>query len=106
MAQYDDLPIARITAVSLISIAVTVVTVLAVQVLYFGMYDFVSRGKSTTPAISEANSILVSQTQAIEQYGVNEDDGHFVIPIEAAIRKVVRESARSNEPSAEISDGT
>lgn len=106
MAQYDDLPISRITAVSLISIAVTVVTILAVQVLYFGMYGYVTRSRTATIATSEAVEILNSQTQSINQYGVNEEDGRFVIPIEQAIKKVVRTSAESNETHAETTDGT
>lgn len=106
MAQYDDLPIRRITAVSLISIAVTVVTILAVQVLYFGMYGYVSRGRTATTSTSEAVEILSSQTQSINQYGVNEEDGRLVIPIEQAIKKVVRNSAESNETNAETTDGT
>lgn len=105
MAQYDDLPIGRITAVSLISIAVTIVTVLAVQVVYFGMYNYVSKTKAMTPAVSEAAEVLASQTEAISRFGVNEEDGRLQIPIEEAIKKAVRQAATASNP-AEKSEGT
>lgn len=106
MAQYDDLPISRITAVSLISIAVTVITILAVQVVYFGMYNYVSREKALTPSASEAAAILKSQTQSLEKYGVNSDDGRFTIPIDQAIKKVVSQAAQSNPSQSEKTEGT
>lgn len=106
MAQYDDLPISRITAVSLISIAVTVITILAVQVVYFGMYNYVSREKALTPSASEAAAILKSQSQSLEKYGVNSDDGRFTIPIEQAIKKVVSQSTQPQPARPETSEGT
>ena len=97
MAQYDDLPIKRITVISLISIAVTVVSVLAVQVLYFGMTRYVNEGKSAIGNYVESEEQLARQSQQINQFAVNEDDGNFVIPIEQAMRKIAREASANNE---------
>lgn len=106
MAQYDDLPISRITAISLISIAVTVITILAVQVVYFGMYNYVSREKALAPSVSEAAAILKSQTQSLENFGVNPDDGKFTIPIDRAIKKVVSQSVQGDESQSDQTEGT
>lgn len=97
MAQYDDLPIQRITVVSIVSIAVTVVTILAVQVLYFGMQNYVSSGKSAMGRYTESDEILDSQRAAISRYGVNDADARFVIPIEQAMKEIVREASGKNE---------
>jgi len=106
MAQYDDLPIQRITAVSLVSIAVTVVTILAVQVLYFGMQNYVSYGKSALGRYSDSDAVLESQRQGISHFGVNEADGKFVIPIEQAMKQVVREASGKNESNSGQSEET
>jgi len=97
MAQYDDLPIQRITAISIVSIAVTVVTVLAVQVMYFGMQNYVSSGKVATGRYTESDEFLDSQRAAISRFGVNETDARFVIPIEQAMKQIVREASGKNE---------
>jgi hypothetical protein len=97
MAHYDDLPIRRITVISLISIAVTVVSVLAVQVLYFGMTRYVNEGKAALGIYVESEQHVARQNRRISQFGVNEDDGNYVIPIEQAMRKVVREASAKNE---------
>ena len=97
MAQYDDLPIQRITVVSLVSIAVTIVTILAVQVLYFGMQNYVSESKLAGGRYYESDEILANQRAAISQYGVNPADGNFVIPVEQAMKNVVRKAVEKNE---------
>jgi hypothetical protein len=97
MAQYDDLAIRRITVVSLVSIAVTVVSILAVQVLYYGMRSYVDQQKRTAARFYEAEEVLGRQTREISQYSVHPQDGNIVIPIEQAMRNIVREAAERNE---------
>jgi hypothetical protein len=97
MARYDDLPIQRITVISLIAIAVTIVSILAVQVLYFGMHRYVNEGKAALGKYTESEEFLSRQRRSISQYSVNEDDGQFVIPIEQAMRKIAREASSRNE---------
>lgn len=97
MARYDDLPIQRITVISLISVAVTVVSILAVQVLYFGMSRYVNENKRAASSYAESEEYLARQTRAISQFAVHEDDGNYVIPIEQAMRKIVRQASDKNE---------
>jgi hypothetical protein len=106
MAQYDDLPIQRITVVSIVSIAVTVVTILAVQVLYYGMQNYVNAGKSAAGRYTESDDILAGQRAAISRYGVNDSDARFVIPIEQAMKEVVRKASGKNESATQKSEET
>jgi hypothetical protein len=96
MAHYDDLPIQRITVVSIVSIAVTVVTILAVQVMYFGMQNYVNAGKSATGRYSDSDEVLDSQRASISRFGVSETDARFVIPIEQAMKDIVRKASGKN----------
>jgi hypothetical protein len=97
MAQYDDLPIQRITVVSIVSVAVTVVTILAVQVMYFGMQNYVNADKSATGRYPDSDEVLESQRASISRFGVNEADARFVIPIEQAMKDVVRKASGQND---------
>jgi hypothetical protein len=106
MAQYDDLPIQRITVVSIVSIAVTVVTILAVQVLYYGMQNYVNTGKSALGRYTESDEILAGQRAAISRFGVNDSDARFVIPIEQAMKEVVRKASGKNETAAQKTEKT
>ncbi len=106
MAQYDDLPIQRITAVSLISIAVTVVTILAVQVVYFGMLDYVNSAKSASGRYSESDQILAGQKRSISRVGVNDEDAKLVIPIESAMKRMVSQAAENHERNTAENDDT
>jgi len=105
MAQYDDLPIQRITVVSLVSIAVTIVTILAVQVLYFGMQNYVNASKLGDGHYYESDEILASQRASISQFGVNPADGNFVIPVEQAMKNVVRKAVEKNENESAATEG-
>lgn len=106
MAQYDDLPIQRITVVSFVSIAVTVVTILAVQVLYYGMQNYVNSAKSAAGRYTESEEVLANQRDSISRFGVNEVDGRFTIPIEQAMKEVVRKASGKNESSTKKPEET
>jgi hypothetical protein len=97
MARYDDLPMQRITVISLVAIAVTIVSILAVQVLYYGMSRYISDTKVAAGSYAESEEFLARQSRAISQFAVNPEDGRYVIPIEQAMKKVVREAAARNE---------
>lgn len=94
MAQYDDLPIQRIVVVGLLSIAITIITVLGVQVLYFGMQNYVDERKLAESTYRESIEILEGQTKQISRVGVDETNGHITIPIDQAMKKLVN-SAKS-----------
>jgi hypothetical protein len=89
MAQYDDLPIQRIVVVGLLSIAITVITVLGVQVLYFGMQNYVDERKLADSTYRESIEVLDTQTSRISRFGVDESSGKITIPIDQAMKKLV-----------------
>lgn len=95
MAQYDDLPNKRITVVGLLSVAITIITVLAVQVLYFGMVGYVDVRKFGESTYREGIESLADQTKNISRYGVDEETGRITIPIDQAMKAMVSESAKT-----------
>ncbi len=89
MAHYDDLPIQRITVVGLISVAVTIITVLAVQVMYYGMQGYVDDAKFSTSTNRDSNEFLNRQTQAISRFGVDPATGSVTIPVQQAMKQMI-----------------
>ena len=86
MAAYDDLNVKRIAVISVISILVTAVTVLAVQVLYFAMADIVDGRKVQSASYTRQNAVLVDP-----------DTGNVTIPVEDAMKKLVKEAHSHDE---------
>ena len=95
MAQYDDLPIQRIIVVGLLSVAITIITVLGVQVLYFGMLGYVDARKMATSTYRESIEVLAAQSKQISLFGVDEANGRITIPVDEAIKKMVSSAATS-----------
>lgn len=98
MAAYDDLDVKRIFVVGIVSVVVTAVTALAVQVLYYTMEQ---QQKSETAAASNyarQNAILQSQQDEISNYGVDENTGKLVIPVDKAI-EIISQEIPSETPS-------
>ena len=106
MAQYDDLPTRRIAVISVIAVAVTVVTILAVQVLYYGMLGYVMEDKLEASRYSDSNEHLARQSRSISQFSVDENDGSYVIPIEQAMRKIAREASANHDNQPAPADAT
>lgn len=106
MARYDDLPIQRLTVISLVSIAVTVVSILAVQVLYFGMSRYVNEPRFEAGRYPESEEFLARQSRSIGQFAVNPQDGNYAIPVEQAMRKLARESSAKNDQQSVPSNET
>lgn len=94
MAAYDDLDVKRIFAVGIISIVVTAVTALAVQVLYHAMAQWQQAETDAHSDYRRQNRILQQQTDQISSYGVDAETGNITIPIEAAIRLMVDEHGK------------
>ncbi|GAA4452613.1 hypothetical protein [Novipirellula rosea] len=92
MAQYDDLNVSRIFTVGVISVVVTAVTALAVQVFYFSISQWHLEAKSAMGSYQRQNEVLNQQTERISVYGVDEETGKITIPIDKAIELVVAES--------------
>lgn len=102
MAQYDDLPIKRITVVGLLSIVITFITVLGVQVLYFGMQSYVDDAKLASSHYGDSIAALESQSAKLESYGVDEQTGNITIPVKEAMKKVISSSSEAaNKPTGD-----
>ncbi len=95
MAAYDDLPIKRIVTVGLLSIAITIITVLGVQVLYFGMLSYVDEKKLAESTYRESLEALDVQSKKLSRFGVDEDTAKITIPIEQAMKQLVSEAAKT-----------
>lgn len=105
MAQYDDLPIQRIVVVGLLSVAITIITVLGVQVLYFGMQNYVDERKFAESTYRESIEVLEGQTKEISRVGVDETNGHITIPIDQAMKKLVTSAkSESNDKTPATND--
>ena len=100
MAAYDDLNIKRIFTVGIISIVVTAVTALAVQVMYFSLAQWQTEATSELSDYRRQNLILNEQAGEISEYGVDEETGNITIPIEQAIELVVGGRETDDESSA------
>ena len=103
MAAYDDLNVKRIFTVGVASVAVTLVTALAVQVLYYWLVEWQDAETRAASNYTRQNRILKEQTQQISTYGVDPQSGNITIPIEKAMELVVAERAENakNVTSAE-----
>jgi len=101
MAAYDDLPIQRIVVVGLLSIVVTFITVLGVQVLYFGMQDHVDQQKLAASTYREGVESLETQTQEISRFGVDEQSGRITIPVEQAMKSMATEAVKKSTNDTE-----
>ncbi|TWT67149.1 hypothetical protein [Allorhodopirellula solitaria] len=99
MAAYDDINGKRLALVSVISIVVTAVTVLAVQVIYFAMADLVDSEKIRNSAYTRSNLVLEAQSEQLTSYGVNPENGNITVPISESMKKLVRESENAHNES-------
>ena len=108
MAKYDDLDVKRIFNVGIISVVVTAVTALAVQVVYYYMLDATMQQKTAQSNYRRQNAVLTDQTDSISNYGVDADTGNITIPIDKAMDLIVKENTKedSNESDEENADET
>ena len=84
MAAYDDLNVKRIFVVGVISVVVTLVTALAVQVLYYSLVQWQDAETRAASNYTRQLRILEEQTQQISTYGVDQQTGNITIPIKKA----------------------
>ncbi len=92
MAQYDDLNVPRIATIGVISILVTAVTALAVQVLFYALADWQDSVKSMESDYTRENAVLAQQAEQISNYGVDPTTGRVTIPIDKAMELVIAEN--------------
>jgi hypothetical protein len=101
MAAYDDLNVKRIFAVGVISVVVTAVTALAVQVLYYSLVQWQDAETRAASDYTRQKRILREQTQAISTYGVDELSGNIIIPIDKAMELYVEHAEKVKNASNE-----
>ncbi|MFK8114917.1 MAG: hypothetical protein AB8B91_22130 [Rubripirellula sp.] len=104
MAAYDDLDVKRIFLVGIISVVVTAVTALAVQVMYYNLVEWQNSETAAASDYRRQLQILDEQTKQISTYGVDEETGNIIIPIEKAIELMVKENGKeTSNPSKKAS---
>ncbi len=96
MAAYDDLNTKRIFIVGVLSIVVTAVTALAVQVVYYYLVSLHETDMAQKSSYHRQNEILEDQENQISQYGVDEETGFITIPISEAMHLIAAENGASN----------
>ena len=120
MAAYDDLDVKRIFSVGILSIVVTAVTALAVQVVYYHLVQVQTAETAAASDYTRQNAILKQQQDEIATYDVDQQTGNIIIPIDKAIELMVgdrgskspsddsqaSEDQHSDEQEAEASEET
>ncbi|MEM9643881.1 MAG: hypothetical protein AAF989_02710 [Planctomycetota bacterium] len=100
MAQYDDLNVRRIAVVGVLSIIITAVTALAVQVIFYSMASYNDAQKQADSNYRRQNDILSAQAEQVGSYAVDSDTANITIPVEEAMKTMVAEIESSGaEPS-------
>ncbi len=84
----------QIFTVAIVSVAVTFITILACQVVYYALR---SQFQASVQARSEyriGNEALASQREEIADFGVDDETGRLEIPIRRAMQFVVESSKK------------
>ena len=99
MANYDDLNNRQIFTVAIISAVLTFITILACQVVYYALAERIAEQKLQQGRYFQGNNILTSQSDAISQYGVNEETGQVQVPVEMVMTRLAEQhsSEKDNE---------
>ena len=100
MAAYDDLNVKRIFSVGILSVVVTAVTALAVQVVYYWLVQVQTAETAAASNYERQNRILRQQQSEIATYGVDPATGNIIIPIDKAIEQMIA-AEKPSSPSDE-----
>lgn len=92
MAAYDDLNTKRIFIVGILSIVVTAVTALAVQVVYYALVSWHDADLAEKSSYRRQNAVLATQAAEIGKYGVNPETAAVTIPIEKAMQLIAADN--------------
>lgn len=104
MARYDDLNVSRIAVVGVISVVVTAVTALAVQVLFYAMALRTDAAKAASSRYERQQQFMEAQRVQLSDYGVDPDTGMVTIPVDEAIDRLARDPEQSTNESADEND--
>lgn len=92
MAAYDDLNSKRILVVGVISIVVTAITALAVNVLYWALVSYQQEKTAAESDYRRQRAILAEQEAEVSEYGVDPETGKIVIPVSEAMQRLADQS--------------
>jgi hypothetical protein len=105
MAKYDDLNTKQIFIVGIASVMVTVVTILAVQYVYYLLVDGYQEQLQAESSYNRQNQVLNDQLESVSRYGVDPESAQVTIPVEKAMELVAKksnpESGTNEEKSTE-----
>jgi flagellar biosynthesis GTPase FlhF len=93
MAAYDDLNAKRIFTVGILSIVVTAVTALAVQVVYYSLVSWHEVDLAEKSSYRRQNKVLADQSEQISQYGIDADTGNVTIPVSKAMQLIAADNS-------------
>ncbi|MEL6895369.1 MAG: hypothetical protein AAFP90_04630 [Planctomycetota bacterium] len=91
MAKYDDLDNTRIFAVSIASVVLTVLTIMAVQTTYYALKSVADQRKAAQSEYRLANKALSDEREELGLHGVDPVNGNFRIPVDKAMKLIVEE---------------
>lgn len=99
----DDFSTPKLVLIAIVSTVLLLVTVLVLQVLYYGYQSDLDQTKVIDVRNAEADSALAQQRARLTRYAWTDQPGGLVtIPIERAMQLVVRdEAARQAKPVAD-----
>ncbi len=103
MAEPENLNIPMIVTVGVVSVVLTFASVFAVQALYYQYFAAQMELKVVEAPTADADSKLAEQNAKLARYSwANREQGVVTIPIERAMRLVVREQ-RSSQSTPDVS---
>jgi hypothetical protein len=97
MAKYDDLNTKQIFIIGIGSVVVTVITILAVQYVYYLLVNSHESVLEAESSYRRQNTILAEQFDSVSQYGADPETGNVTIPIQQAMEWVAKESQSGTE---------
>lgn len=106
MAKYDDLDTRQIFVIGIGSVLVTIVTILAVQYVYYLLVDAHQTQLQADSSYSRQNQVLTDQTDSISHYGADPATGNAIMPIEKAMQAVIEEAHSENNADDNESEAT
>lgn len=94
----------QIFKVAIISVAVTFITILAAQVVYYTLRASHAEVLRQRSVYRVGNRVLQEQGEAISAYGVDEETAQLQIPIERAMDLIVSEHEEQDEQGEDNPD--
>ena len=104
MQRYEDLNTPMIAVVGLVGALLTVIVILAAQVLYYTAANRGDERKIVNAPTTTSDSLLAEQEVKLTRYGwISRDNKQVAIPIDRAMELVVRDLSATEK--REASDG-